>query len=227
MPGISAALHYARERELASSLRSLVQARDYETLNCTDVEPIHFQVPLPAFLKPETQTETPLTFTSLTSHLPTPSYPPPHHVHFHLQAHGHRGRRRGRPVRPVTLTLVTRHILTHRRYEGDLQTAAPHKKSGGQFGSPETTTDPSKTSEAAQHQSDRGERTAENIRYGQGISEGGMGGMTDGSVGAGGGSAEQEGYGRVNGKKEDAGAEQGRSAAGYGGERDMDREVGA
>ena len=45
---------------------------------------------------------------------------------------------------------------------------------------------------------ERGEKTAENARYGQSISEGGFGGMTTTS----GGSANQEGFGAVKGQDE-------------------------
>lgn len=100
----------------------------------------------------------------------------------------------------------------------------PHKKSTGQLGNAadNTTTDPSKTSEGVQRQVERGQQTAENIRYGQTISEGGMGGMTTVHSGE----AEREGYGRVEDKAEDGGAAEQRRKAGYGGNKDMDNEVG-
>ncbi|TKA74770.1 hypothetical protein B0A55_03858 [Friedmanniomyces simplex] len=119
----------------------------------------------------------------------------------------------------------------NQQYEGNLHTADPHKTSAGQLGQSSsqthTTTDPSQTDSGKQQASERGEKTAENIRYGQTISEtGGMGGMTEGMDG----SAEQGGYGGGVG---DAGGD-GRAAAGetrgvqgYGGKEDMDREVGA
>ena len=50
------------------------------------------------------------------------------------------------------------------------------------MGSVETTTNPSETPEGKQQQTERGEKTAENIRYGQGISEGGTTQGLDGSV---------------------------------------------
>jgi hypothetical protein len=102
------------------------------------------------------------------------------------------------------------------RYEGAATEIQAHKKSTGQLGHPSknTTTDPATTTEAAEQQAERGKRTAENIRYGQTISEGGMGGKTSGQQGE----ADKEG---------DVDAGKQRTAAGYGGGKDMDREVGA
>ncbi|KAF2162395.1 hypothetical protein M409DRAFT_58485 [Zasmidium cellare ATCC 36951] len=111
------------------------------------------------------------------------------------------------------------------QYEGAQTESIPHKKSGGQFGNPQTTTDPSQTSEAAAERAERGQKTAENIRYGQTISEGGMSGYTTGQQGE----ANQGGFGRVKeGEGEDVsdGVKE-RRAAGYGGSEDMDRSVGA
>ncbi|KAK4540684.1 hypothetical protein LTR36_009015 [Oleoguttula mirabilis] len=113
------------------------------------------------------------------------------------------------------------------QYEGNLGLVDAQKKSGGQLGSAETTTDPAQTEEAQQQKSERGEKTAENVRYGQAISEeGGVGGVTQGQEG----SAAQEGYGGVKDQSGDGGdgeAAQERRAEGYGGERDMDRSIGA
>lgn len=58
----------------------------------------------------------------------------------------------------------------------------------------------------------RGEQTAENIRYGEAISEHGFGGKTIGNSG----SAEQGGYGRTEGIEKD-GVSQTRREQGYGG----------
>lgn len=102
------------------------------------------------------------------------------------------------------------------RYEGNLGIADPHKKSGGQLGSASTTPDPSQTAEAAQARKERGEKTAENIRYGQAISEqGGMGGMTANTDG-------------TADKVETPGnADHERKTAGYGEGNDMDKSIGA
>ncbi len=111
------------------------------------------------------------------------------------------------------------------RYEGKNTEGQPHSKSTGQLGdaSDNTTHDPANTAAAAEQQAERGEKTAENVRYVQTISEGGMGGMTSGQNDGG----EQEGYGRVGDKAEDGDAKQQRREQGYGGEKDMDREIGA
>ncbi|GAB7346084.1 hypothetical protein MBLNU457_4843t1 [Dothideomycetes sp. NU457] len=115
-------------------------------------------------------------------------------------------------------------------YEDAIDTQQrPHKKSGGQMGNPETAVD---YSPAAQKEAnaEAGAKSAEKIRYGQTMSEQGMGGMTNSSTGE----ANQEvGYGGAqdNGSATEMGGdEQGvddRLAQGLGGERDMNREVGA
>ncbi|KAI7083450.1 hypothetical protein KC356_g7538 [Hortaea werneckii] len=113
------------------------------------------------------------------------------------------------------------------QYEGDLGLKDPHKKSGGQLGHPQTTTDPSNTPEGAQTAAARTERNMENIRYGQTLSEtGGVGGMTQGQQGIG----EKDGFGgavgeRVSGDKS-LDAAQERKEQGYGGSNDMNREIG-
>ncbi|KAF2766569.1 hypothetical protein EJ03DRAFT_277787 [Teratosphaeria nubilosa] len=104
------------------------------------------------------------------------------------------------------------------QYEGNLGLVDPHKKSGGQLGAAETTLDPSKTEQGQQESAARGERTAENIRYGQTISEGGMSGQTTGMEG------------QVD-RNESVDGKQDRRAEGYGGAdghgRDQDRTIGA
>ncbi|KAK5110198.1 hypothetical protein LTR62_006194 [Meristemomyces frigidus] len=114
------------------------------------------------------------------------------------------------------------------QYGGRLFTDSTSKKSGGQLGSPETTTDPSQTLEGKQKAADRSAKTTENMRYGQTITEtGGMSGMTEGMDGK----VEQEGYGgvedRPSGGSAEAEAGQERRQQGYGGGKDMDQEVGA
>jgi hypothetical protein len=109
------------------------------------------------------------------------------------------------------------------RYESEHTDTVPHKKSGGQLGQAETSVDVQPEA-AAKQKAERGEKTAENIRYGQAISESGVGGFTTGSEG----SAAQEGVGRQQKQEQDsADAVQSRKAEGYGGEKDMDREIGA
>ncbi|GAB1734281.1 hypothetical protein NU195Hw_g815t1 [Hortaea werneckii] len=113
------------------------------------------------------------------------------------------------------------------QYEGDLGLKDPHKKSGGQLGQPQTTTDPSNTPEGAQAAAARTERNMENIRYGQTLSEtGGVGGMTQGQQGTG----EKEGFGGAVGERSSGDksldAVQERKGQGYGGSNDMNREIG-
>ena len=109
------------------------------------------------------------------------------------------------------------------RYESEHNDVIPQKKSGGQMGQPETAVDVQPEA-AAREKAERGEKTAENIRYGQGISEQGVGGFTTTSSGG----AAQEGYGRQQSEASDtADAVQSRKAEGYGGEKDMDRTIGA
>ena len=74
----------------------------------------------------------------------------------------------------------------------------------------------------------RGERTAENIRYGQAISEQGMGGQTTTSSGQanveGGYGGTEEQVGKSRGGEGEAGS---RTEQGYGEGNDMSQEVGA
>ncbi|KAL8953902.1 MAG: hypothetical protein Q9222_000276 [Ikaeria aurantiellina] len=63
-----------------------------------------------------------------------------------------------------------------------------------------------------QDKADRGARTAENIRYGQTISEGGMGGKTTEA----GGSANQGGFGSTDKQSSLDSAEETREEQGYG-----------
>lgn len=109
------------------------------------------------------------------------------------------------------------------------------------MGEPETTTQDSTKTD--QDNADRGARTAENIRYGQTISEGGMGGQTttssgqansEGTAGASANKSEGQwltrhnsGYGRTDdlGASDNTPAEQ-REASGYGGDQDHNTEVG-
>lgn len=68
--------------------------------------------------------------------------------------------------------------------------------------------------EAQRKKSARGEKTAENVRYGEAISEHGFGGETTGISGE----AHQGGYGRVEGEDADGThAAQSRREQGYGG----------
>ncbi|KAI4739497.1 hypothetical protein E4T50_10053 [Aureobasidium sp. EXF-12298] len=96
----------------------------------------------------------------------------------------------------------------------------PHKKSGGQFGNPETSVDSVPEVEAAK-KSEEGEKTAEKIRYGQSLSENGMGGQTTGLGQANSSSAGSKA------QDVDEEAKNERAKSGYGGDKDMDRDIGA
>lgn len=64
----------------------------------------------------------------------------------------------------------------------------------------------------SQSEKERGERTAENIRYGQSISENGFGGQTTGNSG----STVQDGYGSAKVPESDDAIDQTRRMQGYG-----------
>jgi len=110
-------------------------------------------------------------------------------------------------------------------YESTNTFTKPHSKQGGQLSDPSTDIPADAPSGPT---AERAAKTAENIRYGQAMSEQGMGGKTapsansgEGNVDGGfGGTVSQEGAGAVDAADE-------RRAQGYGGEKDMDREVGA
>ncbi|GAB7349208.1 hypothetical protein MBLNU459_g8134t1 [Dothideomycetes sp. NU459] len=107
------------------------------------------------------------------------------------------------------------------QYESIQTVTNPTKKSGGQFGEPETSVDESPSAAAEAHKA-RGEQTAENIRYGQAMSEHGMGGQTTTSSGS---ANNESGYGGTVDQTEGADAG-GRTEQGYGGRKDMDTEIG-
>jgi hypothetical protein len=109
------------------------------------------------------------------------------------------------------------------RYESEHNDVKAHKKSGGQMGQAETAVE-SKPEAEGQKSAERGAQTSENIRYGQAISEQGVGGFTNSSSGE----ANQEGYGQQQDQTSDTSdAIDSRKVAGYGGEEDMDRNIGA
>ena len=85
---------------------------------------------------------------------------------------------------------------------------------------PETSVDSVPEVEAAKN-AEAGEKTAEKIRYGQSLSENGMGGQTTGSGQANSGDAGS----KAQEETEDAVSE--RQKSGYGGDKDMDRDIGA
>ncbi|KAI5241444.1 hypothetical protein E4T43_05461 [Aureobasidium subglaciale] len=95
----------------------------------------------------------------------------------------------------------------------------PHKKSGGQMGNPETSVDSVPEVEAAK-KAEEGEKTAEKIRYGQSLSENGMGGQTIGTGEANNSSAGS----KAQDETDDTVGE--RQKSGYGGDKDMDTSIG-
>jgi len=66
------------------------------------------------------------------------------------------------------------------QYESTATFTKPHSKSEGQFGD-STPTEASQVSQ--KEKAERGEKTAENVRYGEAISEHGFGGETVGNEG--------------------------------------------
>ncbi|KAF2724001.1 hypothetical protein K431DRAFT_282270 [Polychaeton citri CBS 116435] len=105
------------------------------------------------------------------------------------------------------------------QYESEHTHVQPPKKSSGQLGAASSGPDPEAELQA-QKLAERGERTAENVRYGQGISE------NQATVGE--GEAGDGGYGRVKaGDTNEGDGVQERVAQGFGGDKDMDKEIGA
>lgn len=110
------------------------------------------------------------------------------------------------------------------RYEGEATDVQPHKKSGGQFGDAETTTDITETKEYKAQHAEAGGRKAENMRYGQAISEQGVAGFTTGQQG----SVQQSKTGSTaTGSDSTASSDETRAASGYGGDKDMSQDIGA
>lgn len=97
------------------------------------------------------------------------------------------------------------------QYESIQTVTKPHTKQGGQMGEEETQPD-AVTSQQEQQKAERGKKTAENARYGQTISEEGMGGKTTEA----GGSANQDGFGASDAQEGTDNAEESRWDQGYG-----------
>lgn len=97
------------------------------------------------------------------------------------------------------------------QYESIKTVTNPHSKQGGQMGEEETEVD-SVSSQQQQQKVHRGEKTAENVRYGQKISEEGMGGRTTEA----GGNADQDGFGTTDAQEGIDSAEDSRQEQGYG-----------
>ncbi|KAL2040989.1 hypothetical protein N7G274_006447 [Stereocaulon virgatum] len=98
------------------------------------------------------------------------------------------------------------------QYQSQKTITNPHSKQGGQMGNPETQID-AVDSEQAKQQAERREKTAENVRYGQTISEGGMGGKT---TEAGGSANQGDGYGGTEAQQGGYDDQESRRDQGYG-----------
>ncbi|PVH99252.1 hypothetical protein DM02DRAFT_643131 [Periconia macrospinosa] len=94
-------------------------------------------------------------------------------------------------------------------YEQDNSDVKPHAKQAGQLGDPVAGTTTHTKSSASDAPNTQGVSVADKIRYGQSIQEGGGFGGTE-----------------ALDQKDGSAAEQ-RRAQGYGGEKDMDRSIGA
>jgi len=101
------------------------------------------------------------------------------------------------------------------QYESIKTVTKPHNKEGGQLSDPTPSADPSTTKPS----SARGAQTAENVRYGQAISEQGVGGFTAPELNSGEPTQEGDFGGEDLGKM--------RREQGYGGNKDMRRDIGA
>ncbi|KAL8736334.1 MAG: hypothetical protein Q9181_002488 [Wetmoreana brouardii] len=98
------------------------------------------------------------------------------------------------------------------QYQSIKTVTNPHSRQGGQMGEPETQVD-AVTEQQEQDKAEKGARTAENVGYGQNISEAGMGGKTTEA----GGSANQGGYGSMEEQQSSQDtAEETRQEQGYG-----------
>lgn len=97
------------------------------------------------------------------------------------------------------------------QYQSIKTVTNPHPKQGGQMGDVETQVDATESRQEEQ-KSEQGTKAAENIRYGQNISESGMGGMTTEAQGT----ANQEGFGGTGNQEGSYDAEESRRDQGYG-----------
>ncbi|KAJ9649273.1 hypothetical protein H2201_004282 [Coniosporium apollinis] len=109
------------------------------------------------------------------------------------------------------------------QYESINTVTQPHATEPGQMGGAlSTSTDP--TSSQSEATAEQGEKTAEKIRFGQKMSEEGMGGQTTSQIGA---ASQEGGLGGADVSANDESAAQSRREQGYGGDEDMDRTIGA
>ncbi|MCJ1445475.1 MAG: hypothetical protein MMC23_005980 [Stictis urceolatum] len=97
------------------------------------------------------------------------------------------------------------------QYESVATFTEPHAKSEGQLGNLDNSSNEAEAQQEAEKQ-EKGEQTAEKIRYGQTISEQGFGGETTESTG----SAQQSGYGAQSLDEAESDLTQSRREQGYG-----------
>ncbi|KAF2737532.1 hypothetical protein EJ04DRAFT_430690 [Polyplosphaeria fusca] len=114
------------------------------------------------------------------------------------------------------------------QYEGTHTHIDPPPRNPGQLGDPTqgTTLADKQLKQASTAANTQGVTPAEKVRYGQSIQEGGAGGKTEGMEGQ---ARTEGGFGGTERLNEDAAgglAKEGRREQGYGGDRDMDREIG-
>lgn len=109
------------------------------------------------------------------------------------------------------------------QYESIHTVTKPHSKQSGQLG--DATDHTEMADEASNVDAERGEKTAENVRYGQNISESGMGGMTTTTTGT---ANAEGGYGGTAAQSELQGSDQARPQQQYqAGKNVHDHNVGA
>ncbi|KAH7392605.1 hypothetical protein BKA66DRAFT_411963 [Pyrenochaeta sp. MPI-SDFR-AT-0127] len=111
------------------------------------------------------------------------------------------------------------------QYEGVHTFVEPHAKQAGQFGGSSSATTSTQHKFNPNEPNTQGITNAEKIRYGQSIQEGGMGGKTTSSTGEANAEGGFGGTAAVN--EQDDSFSKERREQGYGGGRDMDRNIGA
>ncbi|RMZ74307.1 replication factor c subunit 5 [Pyrenophora seminiperda CCB06] len=112
------------------------------------------------------------------------------------------------------------------QYEGVHTFVEPHAKQAGQLGDSSTGTSVNTKTRDPGAPNTHGITPADKIRYGQSIQEGGMGGKTTSSTGE---AKSDTGFGgtKALAEDDDESAAKQRREQGYGGDKDMDRTIGA